>query len=321
MNSDISTDFFLVYISSDTFVWHFFWHPFPTHLLTFFVTLFLTFFSSRFSLTLLLTFLLTYFSTIFSDVSSDILVWHFHIFWRPFLTYLLAFFWHIFIHPAISTDFFLVYISSDIFVWHIFWHPFLTYLLTFFVTLFLTFFSYIFSDIAIDISSDILSDSLFWHIFWHSFCPSVSRFHPNYPLLLVPSPGSGSSSDHCDLSSQTDSNWLSLCLIQNNFRGPGVSRRCPVRSRAPRVRSGVAQSAPELPGWGPALPSPLQSSPVEVRRCPLQSGARCWGPALPTALWRSRLTSGDIWRRGWRGCLQRWGKRRKEEGRKGRHHT
>ena len=60
---------------------------------------------------------------------------------------------------------------------------------------------------------------------WHSFCPSVSRFHQNYPLLLVPSPGSGSSSDHCDLSSQTDSNWLSLRLIQNNFRRPGVSRR------------------------------------------------------------------------------------------------
>ena len=60
------------------------------------------------------------------------------------------------------------------------------------------------------------------HKFWHSFCPSVSRFHQNYPLLLVPSPGSGSSSDRCDLSSQTDSNWLSLCLIQNNFRRLGA---------------------------------------------------------------------------------------------------
>ena len=52
-----------------------------------------------------------------------------------------------------------------------------------------------------------------------------SRFHQNYPLLLVPSPGWGSSSDHCDLSGQTDSNWLSLCLIRNNFRRLGVSRR------------------------------------------------------------------------------------------------
>ena len=77
-------------------------------------------------------------------------------------------------------------------------------------------------------SSDPHRDIILKHIrhkFWHSFRPSVSRFHQNYPLLLVPSPGSGSSSDHCDLSSQTDSNWLSLCLIQNNFRRLGVSRR------------------------------------------------------------------------------------------------
>ena len=83
-------------------------------------------------------------------------------------------------------------------------------------------------------SSDPHRDIILKHIrhkFWHSFCPSVSRFHQNYPLLLVPSPGSGSSSDHCDLSSQTDSNWLSLCLIQNNFRRPGVSRRLGVWRR------------------------------------------------------------------------------------------
>ena len=77
-------------------------------------------------------------------------------------------------------------------------------------------------------SSDPHRDIILKHIrhkFWHSFCPSVSRFHQNYPLLLVPSPGSGSNSDHCDLSSQTDSTWLSLCLVQHNFRRPGVSRR------------------------------------------------------------------------------------------------
>ena len=77
-------------------------------------------------------------------------------------------------------------------------------------------------------SSDPHRDIILKHIChksWHSFCPSISRFHQNYPLLLVPSPGSGSRSDHCDLSSQTDSNWLSLCLIQNNFRRLGVWRR------------------------------------------------------------------------------------------------
>ena len=76
-------------------------------------------------------------------------------------------------------------------------------------------------------SSDPRRDIILKHIrhkFWHSFCPSVSKFHQNYPLLLVPSPGSGPSSDHCDLSSQTDSNWLSVCLIQNNFRRLGASK-------------------------------------------------------------------------------------------------
>ena len=57
------------------------------------------------------------------------------------------------------------------------------------------------------------------------FIRTVSRFHQNYPLLLVPSPGRRSSSDHCDLSGQTDSDWLSLCLIRNNFKRLGVSRR------------------------------------------------------------------------------------------------
>ena len=69
----------------------------------------------------------------------------------------------------------------------------------------------------------------YWNIFVTN--PSASRFHQNYPLLLVPSPGSGSSSDHCDLSGQTDSNWLALCLIQNNFRRPGVSSRLGVSTR------------------------------------------------------------------------------------------
>ena len=88
-------------------------------------------------------------------------------------------------------------------------------------------------------SSDPHRDIILEHIrhkFWHSFCPSVSRFHQNYPLLLVPSSGSGSSSDHCDLSSQTDSNWFSLCLIKNNFRRPGVSRRLGRRLGAWKLR-------------------------------------------------------------------------------------
>ena len=56
---------------------------------------------------------------------------------------------------------------------------------------------------------------------------------------------------------------------------------------------------------------------IEVRQCPLTSGARGWSPAVPTDIWRSRLKSGRahwdlelivegvVW-----GCRRR---RRKEE--------
>ena len=57
--------------------------------------------------------------------------------------------------------------------------------------------------------------------------------------------------------------------------------------------------------WGPAVPTGIWSSrlrsgsahwdlelAVEVRQCPLGSGARGWGPAVPTATWKSRLRSG-----------------------------
>ena len=41
-------------------------------------------------------------------------------------------------------------------------------------------------------------------------------------------------------------------------------------------------------GWGPAVPTALGRSPVEVQRCPLGSGSGSWGPAVPTAIrsWR-----------------------------------
>ena len=44
----------------------------------------------------------------------------------------------------------------------------------------------------------------------------------------------------------------------------------------------------EVPGWGPAVPTGLERSPVEVQQCPLISGDGCWGPAVPTAIrsWR-----------------------------------
>ena len=68
-----------------------------------------------------------------------------------------------------------------------------------------------------------------------------------------------------------------------------------------RLRSSSAHWAREVPGWGPAVPtglgrSPvevqrltgLERSPVEVQQCPLISGDGCWGPAAPTGIgsWR-----------------------------------
>ena len=85
--------------------------------------------------------------------------------------------------------------------------------------------------------------------------PSASRFHQNYPLLLVPSPGSGSSSDHCDLS---DSNWLALRLIPKNIRRPGVSRRLGV-SRRPGVSRRLGVSPPRPFSWFGAQQWPLWS--------------------------------------------------------------
>ena len=71
-------------------------------------------------------------------------------------------------------------------------------------------------------------------------------------------------------------------------RGP--RRADPQRSKSRRLRSGEAHGAPNLACWGPARPTALRLSPVEVRRGPLRSRdevrrgplrsrAGRWGPA------------------------------------------
>ena len=58
-------------------------------------------------------------------------------------------------------------------------------------------------------------------------------------------------------------------------------------------------------GWGPAVPTGIWSSrlrsgsahcdlevAVEVRQCPLRSATRGWGPAVPSGIWSSRWRSG-----------------------------
>ena len=103
----------------------------------------------------------------------------------------------------------------------------------------------------------------YWNIFVTNsdiLCAKIwrGREGEDNSLLLVPSPGSGSSSDHCDLSSQTDSNWLSLRLIQNNFRRPGVSRRLGV-SRRPGVSRRLGVSPPRPFSWFGVQQWPLWS--------------------------------------------------------------
>ena len=175
-----------------------------------------------------LTFFLTFFSDISPDISSDISS-AFHLtsssdiiseismdtsseIYSDISSDILVwhifwhFYWHIFWH-------FFWHSFSHIFwhfFWHFFWHSFLTYLLTFL----LTFLSDISSDIPSDNLSDILSDILFWHI--------------------------------SDISSHIPSGSWGPVLPTPHVSSPGEVRRCPVRSRAPRLRSGAAHCTLEL---------------------------------------------------------------------------
>ena len=66
----------------------------------------------------------------------------------------------------------------------------------------------------------------------------------------------------------------------------------------------------EVAGWGPAVPTAIWKSrlrsgsahcnlevAVEVRQCPLRSGARGGGPAVPTGIWTARRRTRRRWRR------------------------
>ena len=47
----------------------------------------------------------------------------------------------------------------------------------------------------------------------------------------------------------------------------------------------------KVPGWGPAVPTGLGRSLVEVQRCPLRSEPCGWGPAVPTQIGSRQLRS------------------------------
>ena len=165
----------------------------------------------------------------------------------------------------------------------------------------------------------------------------VSRFHQKCPLLLVPSPGWGPAvttvnylanliADTANLQAprRLEARTFLLTFFWHIFWQSFLTNLlthfltfCLAYFLAffltyllafffARWRPGAARPARKLPGGGPALPTPLASSPlrsgaahcnlelpVEVRRCPLQSEVPRSGPALPTAIWSFRLRSGD----------------------------
>ena len=96
----------------------------------------------------------------------------------------------------------------------------------------------------------------FWHIFWHSVWHSFlhSFWHSIWHIF-----------------------WHSIWhLLWHSSRwGPAV----PTAIWKSRLRSGSAHCNLEVA--------------VEVRQCPLGSGARGWGPAVPTGICNSRLRSGS----------------------------
>ena len=69
------------------------------------------------------------------------------------------------------------------------------------------------------------------------------------------------------------------------------------------------------------MPTGIWSLAVEVRQCPLGSGARGGGPAVPTGIWSSWWRSGSahwdvptgIWSSWWRSGCAHWDLDCKEE--------
>ena len=147
-------------------------------------------------------------------------------------------------------------IYSDSLFWHSIWHLFWHSILAFY--------SGIHSGMHSGSLSGILFDILFWHLFWHSL------WHGHWDLALAVEV------------------WQ--CPLRSGARAWGLA-----------VPTEIWSSR-----WGPAVPTEIWSSrlrpgsahwdlelAVEVRQCPLRSGARGWGPAVPTEIWSSRLRPGS----------------------------
>ena len=155
-----------------------------------------------------------------------------------------------------------------------------------------------------------------WHIFWHSMWHSFSH-------IFWHSMSMWHSMWHIFWQSIWHIFWQSFWHIFWHSIWP--------------LRSSGAHWARKVPGWGPAVPTGLGRSLVEVQRCPLRSEPRGWDPAVPTQIGSRQLRSSSAhcarklakseelarrkwtwkWRQGWwrrrrrRRTRRRWRRRRR----------
>ena len=161
-------------------------------------------------------------------------------------------------------------------IWSIFWH-------------------------SVSLSSGRLSGkSSFWysilHIFWHTFCHSIWHIFQHFiwyifwrSICHIFWHSMWHSFSHIFWHSMWHIFWQSICHIFWQFFWHIFWH-----SIWP-LRSSGAHWARKVPGWGPAVPTGLGRSLVDVQHCPLRSEPCSWGQQWPTvrgSWWRAKSWQG-----------------------------
>ena len=233
--------------------------------------------------------------------------WHsiWHIFWHSSWHIFCNLFWHIFWHSIWHIFWNIFWHSIWHSIWQIFWH-----------SIWQTFWHFIWHTYWHSIWHSIWHTFWHstWHIFWHFiifYLAYLLTFYLTYLLTFFLA------------------YLLTFCLAYLltffltfflafylayllTFYLTSFLHFFPLRSGSAHCDLEVAVEVRQCPlgsgarRWGPGVPTGIWSSrlrsgsahwdlelAVEVRQCPLGSGARGWGPAVPTATWKSRLRSGS----------------------------
>ena len=206
-----------------------------------------------------------------------------------YLSYLLTFYLAYLAYPACLLTFYLAYlcgIPPGMSMWHSIWH-------VFWHSIWHIFWHSIWHSFWHSVCH------IFWHSIWHIFWHSIWHifWHSIWHIFWH-------SIRHSIWHSLWHSIWLRFWPLRSGW-GP------------------EAHGAQNLAGWGPARPTVLRLSPVEVRRGPLRSRAGSGGPARPTAIKSWQMRSGEahcdqeladeIWQGSLRSRAGRWGPARKKE--------